>query len=67
MKPMVVFIRKKLKKKNSKWLPKEKLIFQFRQFSFFLKFFSRDWALGSYDELMRRALMWLNLYGRQAV
>ena len=52
MKPMVFFIRKKLKKnfffgkKNSKWPPKKKLIFQFRQFSFFLKFFFQGLVLG---------------------
>ena len=43
MKPMVFFIRKKLKKK---WPLKKKLIFQFHQFSFFLKFFFQGLVLG---------------------
>jgi hypothetical protein len=51
MKPMVFFIRKKLRKKNfwkkkSNWPPKKKLIFQFRQFSFSLKFFFQGLVLG---------------------
>ena len=51
MKPMVFFIRKKLRKKNfgkknQIGRLKKKLIFQFRQFSFSLKFFFQGLVLG---------------------
>ena len=54
-------------KKNPEWPTKKKFVFQIHQLSiFFLQNF-RDWLLGEHNKLMQRALMWLNLYGCQAV
>ena len=45
---------------------KKTQIFNSPNSHFFREHF-RDWSLGYYNKLMRRALMWLNLFGRQAV
>ena len=58
--------KKILLKKKSKW-PTQKSDFFFRQFSMFFRENFRDWSLGRYNKLMRRALVWLNLYGHQTV
>ena len=43
------------------------VIFQLHQFSIIFHKNFRDCSLGEYNKLMRKALMWLNLYGCQAV
>ena len=54
-------------KRNPRWLTQKTWVFQIHQFSIFFHQNFRDWSLGEYDKLIPRALMWLNLYGRQAV
>ena len=68
----LIWVRMKQKKiffekKKIKMAVSKKLLFSSPPIlNFFCENF-RYWSLGLYNELMQRALMWLNLFGRQAV